>query len=136
MHRITVQALLVEVAAFVGMIYAESRAVAAPACPRRPHRREAPNGAAWARSTMAETNPTPLRIEALSELGGRLFDHAEDLAVALEFRARNDRPASGGRGVLEVRQLALSSWRNRPDADDAGDQRKDLLNALQEVSQG
>ena len=59
MYRIAVQASIVEVAAFVGMIYAESRAVAAPACPRRPHGREAPNGAAWAKSTMAETDPTP-----------------------------------------------------------------------------
>jgi hypothetical protein len=37
---------------------------------------------------MAETNPTPLSIEALSELGGRLFDHAEDLAVGSNFEPR------------------------------------------------
>jgi hypothetical protein len=86
---------------------------------------------------MAETNPTSLSIEALSELGGRLFDHAEDLAVVLEFRARNDRPSPGGEGVLEVRQLALSSWQNRPDADDAGDHVRRLAQWLGgDTSQG
>jgi hypothetical protein len=34
---------------------------------------------------MANTNPTPITIETLNQLAGRLRDHAEDLADALEF---------------------------------------------------
>jgi hypothetical protein len=55
---------------------------------------------------MAEPNPTPLNIETLNQLAGRLRDHAEDLADALEFEpvtadirlaARACGPGSGSR---------------------------------------
>jgi hypothetical protein len=85
---------------------------------------------------MATDNPTPLNIEVLEALAGRLTDHAEELATEVMF----------DRAVIDLKLASracsrFASFRFRiseiaSDASTLNGTRHNLLDALEEAARG